>query len=291
MATKINRDELLKDVRKIINESIQEKPTVYDVTKKFNIRRYVTGLIEEGHKNPELMNMLVKYDNALTNGAKDFMIFEQFGNELARFSTGNRSIKKIIKEMNETLRDDSLALTGYQLIENIDDPYIKGIVSDAFTNYVTDPCANTLNVFIDALDMVYSTNEPLAMKLNLLITKDSDMSDRFIHDDYVDDNQYEELNNKLQQERERRLSDDIYAKVEKYLADTLDNQQAEEAAAAEMLTLENLANNQGLNLGKHLADIANSEAKSNERLMSVVEAYQEAVAMGAYEERLYETLI
>lgn len=58
-----------------------------------------------------------------------------------------------------------------------------------------------------------------------------------------------------------------------------------------MLTLESLANNQGLNLGKHLADIANSEAKSNERLMSVINAYQEAVNMGAYEERLYETLI
>lgn len=287
----INKDELLKDVRKIINESIQEKPSTYDVTKKFNIHRYITGLIEEGHKNPELMNMLVNYDKVLTNGTKDFMIFEQFGNDLAKYASGNKSVKSVIKQMNETLKENGMPLVGYQLIETISDPYTKQTVEDAFTNYVTDQCPDTLNCFIDSLDLVYAIDEPLAMKLNLLITKDSSMSDKFIHTEYVDDNQHEELVQRLAEEREKRRADEIYQKVEKYLADTLEKHEQECQDEEDTLCLDYIANNQGINLGEHLSNIANSDARSNERLMQVVEAYRNAVNMGAYEERLYETFI
>ena len=287
----INKDEILKDVRKIINESIQEKPSMYDVTKKFNIHRYITGLIEEGHKNPELMNMLVRYDNMLNNGAKDFMIFEQFGNELSRYTSGNKNIKNIIKEMNESISENGMELMGYQLIENITDPYIKNTVSEAFTEYVSDKCADTLNNFHDALELVYQVNEQLAMQLNLVTTQDVKMSNRFIQSDYVTDNQYEILQKQLQEAREKRQAEEIYEKVEKYLQNKFEAQEQSLNEEQSRLCLDYIANNNGLNLGVHLANIANSDAKTNPRLMQVVEAYSNAINQGAYEERLYETLL
>ena len=81
---KLNKSELLEGVRNIIQESFNRDTENFDGTTKFNIHRYVNGLIEEGHKNPELMSYLVNYNNALANGAQDFMLFEQFGQGLAK---------------------------------------------------------------------------------------------------------------------------------------------------------------------------------------------------------------
>lgn len=291
MVTTINRDELLKDVRNIINESMQQKVSADDVTAQFDIHGYITRLIETGHKNPELMNMLVRYDDMLNKGVKDYNIFEQFGNELARFSAGNRIIKDIISEMNTTLQEYGMELMGYVLIDTIEDPAAKQTIEDTFTNYVLDKCSDTLNDFIDSLDLLYDFNEPLATKLNLLITKDVDMSDHFIHTDYVDDSAYEELNRRIQEERERKLAEDIYEKVERHITDKLNEHEASLKEEQNKLCLEYIANNQGLNLGEHLESIRNSDAATNERLMQVVNTYADAVKMGAYEERLYETLL
>ena len=62
------KNELLEGVRSIIDEGFRKDVNDFDNKTKFNIRKYVQSLIEEGHKNPELMNYLVKYDNALNNG-------------------------------------------------------------------------------------------------------------------------------------------------------------------------------------------------------------------------------
>lgn len=291
MVTTINRDELLKDVRNIINESMQQTVSADDVLNQFDIHGYITRLIETGHKNPELMNMLVRYDDMLNKGVKDFTVFEQFGNELARFSAGNRIIKEIISEMNETLQDYGMELMGYILIEGIEDYTAKQTIGDAFTNYIMNKCSDTLNDFIDSLDLLYEFNEPLATKLNLLITRDVDMSDHFIHTDYVDDSAYEELNRRIQEEKDRKLAEDIYEKVEQHITAKLAEQEASLKEEQSKLCLEYIANNQGLNLFEHLESIRNSDAATNERLMQVVNAYSEAVKMGAYEERLYETLI
>lgn len=119
---KLNKSELLEGVRNIIQESFNRDTENFDGTTKFNIYRYVNGLIEEGHKNPELMNYLINYNNALANGAQDFMLFEQFGQGLAKYAKGNKSIKSVIEQMNNTLATDGANLVGYQLIEQIENP-------------------------------------------------------------------------------------------------------------------------------------------------------------------------
>lgn len=107
------KNELLEGVRSIIDEGFKTESNSFDNKTKFNIRKYVQDLIEEGHKNPELMNYLIKYDNALNQGVEDFMIFEQFGNGLTRFAKANKSVKSVLESMNKTLSKDGASLIGF----------------------------------------------------------------------------------------------------------------------------------------------------------------------------------
>ena len=110
---KLNKENLLKGVQDIINEGFSQEQRLFDGTDKFDIHKYVNELLEEGHKNPELMTYLLRYDNALKQGVKDFMVFEQFGQGLTTFSKGNKAVKTVISKMNETLKNDGSALVGY----------------------------------------------------------------------------------------------------------------------------------------------------------------------------------
>ena len=195
---KLNKNELLEGVRNIIEEGFDRNVESFDGTTKFNIHRYVNGLIEEGHKNPELMTYLLRYDSALNNGAQDFMLFEQFGQGLTKYAKGNKAVKAVIEQMNQTLATDGAALVGYQLIERIEDPYIKDDVTAAFNHYVADKCAETRDELIESLEPLLMVSDPVAMKINLLITEDSSMSANFIHTDYVNEAEAKNFNEKLQ---------------------------------------------------------------------------------------------
>lgn len=195
---KIDKNELLEGVRNIIQEGFKRDAETYDGTTKFNIHRYVNGLIEEGHKNPDLMSYLLNYNTALNSGAKDFLLFEQFGQGLTRFAKGNSSVKKVIDAMNETLATDGAALVGFRLIESIGDPMVKDDVTRAFNMYLNDKCDDTRNEMVEAIEPLVMASDPIGMKLNLLITEDSSMSANFIHEDYINEAEEKKLQEKLQ---------------------------------------------------------------------------------------------
>ena len=287
----INKTELLEGVRHIIDEGFNTESNNFDNKTKFNIRKYVQDLIEEGHKNPELMNYLIKYDEALNNGTKDFMIFEQFGNGLIRFAKANKSVKSVIESMNKTLSEDGAALIGFQLIEKIEEPYVKDDVTNTFNAYINDKCAETRNDVIEALEPLFMVNDPIAMKINLLLTEDSSMSANFLQTDYVTEEQTEQLSKKLQAQRNRKKADEIFEKVERYIEEKLNNEEKQKLIEKQEYCLNAIANKQGLNLLEHINNILHSPAGKNERLKDILLQYTSAINQGAYEERLYETFI
>ena len=113
---KISRSEFLSNIRNILNESMNAN-TEFDGTEKFGIRRFVSGLVEEGNKNPRLMSYLLKYDKFLNEGTKDFILFNQFGQGLGEFAKGNRSIKSVLEQMNNVLASSGNELETFLVIE------------------------------------------------------------------------------------------------------------------------------------------------------------------------------
>lgn len=288
---KLNKDELLEGVRNIIQESFNQDTENFDGTKKFNIHRYVNGLIEEGHKNPELMNYLVNYNNALANGAQDFMIFEQFGQGLAKYAKGNKSVKTVIEQMNNTLTTDGANLVGYQLIEQINNPVTKDNIKYLYNQYVANKCQETKDNLVEALSDLVESGDSVATKLNILLTEESSMSANFIHADYINESEVNEFNKKLQQQRDKKTMDQIFSKVQRYIDEKLDEDEKARLTEKEELCLSAIANNQGINLSEHINNIRHSDASSNQRLMEVINLYSNAINQGAYEERLYETFL
>ena len=287
---KLNKQELLEGVRSIIDNEFNND-SVYDGTKKFNIHKYVTSLIEEGHKNPELMSYLLRYDNALNQGIEDYMIFEQFGQGLTQYAKGNKSVKDVIKQMNETLAHDGVSLIGFQLIEKIQDPYIKDEVKASYNNYLNDKCAATRTELVEALEPLLMVSDPVAIKLNYILTEESSVSPNFIHSDFVSESEENELNKRLQEQRDKKKKDEIFEKVKRYIEDQIDNDEKQKLTEKEEYCFNAIANNQGLNLSKHINKLRHSDASKNERLLEVLNMYSNAINQGAYEERLYETFL
>lgn len=288
---KLNKSELLEGVRNIIQESFNRDTENFDGTTKFNIHRYVNGLIEEGHKNPELMSYLVNYNNALANGAQDFMLFEQFGQGLAKYAKGNKSIKSVIEQMNNTLATDGANLVGYQLIEQIENPLTKDNIKYLYNQYVANKCQETKDNLVEALSSLVEDGDPVATKLNILLTEESSMSANFIHADYVNESEVKNFEKKLQEQRDKKTMDQIFSKVQRYIDEKLDEDEKARLTEKDDFCLNAIANNQGINLSEHINNIRHSDASSNQRLMEVINLYSNAINQGAYEERLYETFL
>lgn len=288
---KLNKNELLEGVRNIIQESFNRDTENFDGTTKFNIHRYVNGLIEEGHKNPELMSYLVNYNNALANGAQDFMLFEQFGQGLAKYAKGNKSIKTVIEQMNNTLATDGANLVGYQLIEQIENPLTKDNIKYLYNQYVANKCQETKDNLVEALSPLVEDGDPVATKLNILLTEESSMSANFIHADYVNESEVKNFEKKLQEQRDKKTMDQIFSKVQRYIDEKLDEDEKARLTENDDFCLNAIANNQGINLSEHINNIRHSDASSNQRLMEVINLYSNAINQGAYEERLYETFL
>lgn len=288
---KLNKSELLEGVRSIIQESFNRDTENFDGTTKFNIHRYVNGLIEEGHKNPELMSYLINYNNALANGAQDFMLFEQFGQGLAKYAKGNKSIKTVIEQMNNTLATDGANLVGYQLIEQIENPLTKDNIKYLYNQYVANKCQETKDNLVEALSPLVEDGDPVATKLNILLTEESSMSANFIHADYVNESEVKNFEKKLQEQRDKKTMDQIFSKVQRYIDEKLDEDEKARLTEKDDFCLNAIANNQGINLSEHINNIRHSDASSNQRLMEVINLYSNAINQGAYEERLYETFL
>ena len=287
---KISRSEFLDNIRNIINEGMDNDYSDFDGTEKFGIRRYVTGLVEEGYKDPKLMSFLVRFDHRLNEGEKEFMLFEEFGQGLSKFAKANKAVKSVITQMNETLAQSGNELEGYMLIENIQEPYAQKVVKDAYNTYIAEKNYDSKANLVEALDVLYQTNDQLAERLNVLITEDA-VHSLPAFSTFVNESEYDSVSKKIERANEEKKIKKIQEQIEAYANQIFDNAIQEREEEKAKLNLANIANSNGIGLTEAIKTIANSNARDNAGLMQKIDEYAGALTHGAYEERLYETFI
>lgn len=287
---KISRSEFLDNIRNIINEGMNDDYSGFDGTEKFGIRRYVTGLVEEGYKNPALMSYLVRFDRRLNEGEKEFMLFEEFGQGLAKYAKANSTIKSVITQMNETLASAGNELEIYMLIEKIQEPYAQKVIKEAFNSYIAEKTYDTKDSVLEALDILYQSNDKLAERINVLLTEDSACS-LPAFSTFVNESEYESVTKKIEKVNEEKKIQKIQEKIEAYANQIFDNAIQEKEEAKAQLNLASIANSNGIGLSEAIKSIVSSNARVNTGLMQKVDEYAGALIHGAYEERLYETFL
>lgn len=159
-----------------------------------------------------------------------------------------------------------------------------------YNQYVANKCQETKDNLVEALSPLVEDGDPVATKLNILLTEESSMSANFIHADYVNESEVKNFEKKLQEQRDKKTMDQIFSKVQRYIDENLMKMKST-FNRKDDFCLNAIANNQGINLSEHINNIRHSDASSNQRLMEVINLYSNAINQGAYEERLYETFL
>ena len=283
--------EVKQTIRQIINESLKEPRATFDGASYFGISNYVTGLLSEGQKNPQLMSYLTNYDRRVKNGGKEFLMFEEFGIGLAQFAKGNKSVKAVLEQMRKINEDHNEILEGLKIIENIPDDYVRENVLECFNEYMGEPCEETKTNLLEAIENVYGLNESAAMNLTLIVTGTSNKQPEMFYDNSINESKQAEINQRVNESRKEKMANDIFKKVERYLDEREKNASQEQARINEKYSLDGIANKNGLNLYEHIKTVLKSDAVKNVALKNTLLQYSEALSNGAYEERLYETLL
>lgn len=284
---KISKSEFLDNIQNIINEGMNADVRV-DNTKKFGIRRHVISLLESGQRNPRLMTYLNKYNTLLNNSdVKEFMVYEQFGQGLAQYATGNKEVKNVIASMNETLANYGNELQAYMLIEQVQDPMAQEAIRTAYDNYLDEEDEASRSILIDAVDMIDAEGDPVAPQLLIVIADDAQSRLPQIELG-TSESKFDLIQQKIKEEKDRKRMEEIKDKVDAYAREVFANAEAEKQAEIDACCFDNIVNNNGLCLRESIKNICSSDARSNKRLMETLEQYAGALNQGLYEERLYE---
>ena len=287
----LQNSEIKQKIQDIINESLSEDArSNYDGRSEFGIQRYVAGLISEGQKNPKLMSFLTNFQSRIARGGQEWMMFEEFGHGLSQFQTGNKQVKNVINQLNETLTKYSTQLDAFKIISNISDEYVRESVTDAYNEFLADPCQETKMNMLEAIDNVDNVNENLANQLRLIMT-DMTTQPELFGGDAISVKQQAAIDRRLEEGRKQKMANDIFKKVERYLDERQKSESEKQIQMNETYSLQGIANHNGLNLYDNIKAVLATDARKNVALSNILEQYTNALAQGAYEERLYETLL
>lgn len=285
-------EDVKASIRQIITESIQnEMNDTPDGSVVFNIQRYIDGLLGEGKKNPSLMSYLMRYDERIKHGGKQFMMFESFGTGLRQFSTGNKNVKEVLKKMDNILDENFTELCGFKLIEDINDEYVRESVRESYNRYIAEPCDETRNELLEEIDNLRNFNPGLADMFIVNITETANERPYLFGGEVVNEQQQAEIERKRDEFKQKKLTNNIFKKVERYIDQRLNESEIKKNHINEKFSLTGIANHNGLNLAKRIKSVLASDAGNNDKLKNVLSEYANALANGAYEERLYETLL
>ena len=93
-----------------------------------------------------------------------------------------------------------------------------------YNQYVANKCQETKDNLVEALSTLVEDGDPVATKLNILLTEESSMSANFIHADYVNESEVKNFEKKLQEQRDKKTMDQIFSKVQRYIDEKLDDE-------------------------------------------------------------------
>lgn len=285
------KEEYLNNIRNIINEGMADAPAPV-VGDKFRISGFIAGLLEAGHNNPKLMDLLINWDNTLKeSGNPEYLFYSDFYNSLKPFGYGIPAVKDVLAQMKAALDQDAVTLEILTAIAHIEDPVAQTAIGDAFNEYLDEPTSDTRREVIEAC---WEENERGNAWATRIITLISDPDNYEIDDDYVvttNDSVYESVTERIMKIREEKKKKRTQEKLEEYAKSVFEAAEKKKALEKEQNCFAALANNMGINLSEAIKTIANSDAKKNKRLMGIVEQYAGAINAGLYEERLYESFI
>ena len=276
------------DIRNIIKESYREK-TAPDATGRFNVSQYVSHLLATT-KTPALTSFLMRVDESIKQGTPQFMLFEQFGEGLKQFSD-IIEVSKILTKMNETMQQESSAeiLECFTIAEKIRDEYVHDQLCEALNSYFAQPNDFTKDMVCEALENVHNLNMPKeAVRINLIVEGVEKANNLYFAKQSI--NESAALVRRQERSRDEQIQKNIYEKVEKYIEKRLNEDAAAKKAISEQYTIANVSNKMGLY--DTIQGLSVTEAaKSNAKLKAKLDQFAEAIRMGCYEERIYETFV
>ena len=282
-----------EDVKKIILESI-DGAEYYDGTEVFSIQKYLHELLGIAATNPDLMVIINRFEDRIENGENAITLFEDFGRSLEKFGFGNREIKDILTEMNAVADEHASEFEAFKLIYSLNDiPAVQQNILDRYNEFLSDPCDETKLGVLDEINNLYEAGdyEQIAIRLTLIVNEAADIIVPQFVSESVYNSRQERLNKQAEENRRMRLTEDIFKKVDRYIAEREAAAEEKRQQMDDRYSLNGIAGKNGLNLLENLKKVINSDAVRNQELKNVVTTYANALRQGAYEERLYETLL
>ena len=220
-------EQIRQDLRNIVNEAFQEK-NAPDMTQKFTINRFVTGLLEES-KNPRLTSYLLRYNEELQkdNHQPEFLLYEQFAEGLQNFVGSNKAVKSVIETINENLSENQNVLNAFKLASQINDDQIQSEVMEAMNYFFANPNDMTRDILNDTLNSLceFQDYAIISARISEIVNGIASAEPEQFSTSAV--NEAHQFIREQTQKHDEQMSNIIMQRVEKYL-----NERDESDAAA-----------------------------------------------------------
>ena len=282
-------EEMSSDIRNIINESYQEHISP-DATARFSISEYVNRLLSTVRTSQKLTNYLMHINERIERGAKQFMIFEEFGKGLEQFSD-IIEVRNVLDEMNKTMHDGDNAniLESFKISEMVADEYVHDQLVEALNAYFATPNDITRKQVQDAIDNMHNLNET-QMAINLQMIIEGIKAAHAESFSTVSLNETANIIKKQQSARDEQIQKNIFEKVERYIQNRMSEEEMNRKKIDEQFNLKNVSNKMGLQ--RSISGLLKSEfCTKNDRLVEKLNQFAYALQQGCYEERVYESFL
>lgn len=274
-------------MRNIVNEAFKEK-NAPDLTKKFNIKRFISGLLENS-KTPKLTSFLNRYNKYIQDGMPEYLLYESFADGLKNFETGNKQVAAAMQTINENLRENSNLLQMFKLASEVTDEIVYADLFESINLFYSDKNDMSRDILLESIDNLNNIGEyQRAGVMRSMVNECLEAEPIQYHSNSV--NESRAFVREQAAKNDARMEDVIMKRVEKYLNERFDEDEARANKIASAYTLDKVSNKLGLN-EKVVSLLSDGDVAKNFKLRDVLDRYENAMVNGCYQERIYESLI
>lgn len=293
--SKIDNNQLKEDIRKMITETFQEA-TEFDGTEIFRINPYLHQLLGEATKNPDLMVVFNTFEDLASSDENPVNYILDFANAVAPYQMGNRTIKNIVNSIEQLINDNRYQYEMFKTLYNLPAElnYIQDELIDAYNTYLYDPSEENKLKLLEEIDTLYEGGgryDELATNLTLMVNQTNELPSVVFDRTSIYESASVQTTKMAAEHRQKKIIQEVFNKVEKYLDQRTKEENEEQKRINETYSLQGIANKNGLRLYDRINEVIKSDAIKNANLRNILSQYSIALKEGAFEERLYETLL